>query len=262
MSNYSILPNRRSIRLKGYDYSQEGLYFVTICVQDRVCLFGKIVTSPVPNFGPPSPQGEGKYMELNEFGKIAQQELLKTNDIRGNIEIDSFVVMPNHVHFIVHIVCDAVRRGELNSPENDNDENDNIQMGEFKLHLPENEDDENDNIQTGEFKLNLPENKNGGIKMVECNALNETGEFNTNIQMGECNKTGEFNSPQQTVGAMVRGYKSAVTKQLYALGFSGKLWQRNYYEHIIRTPESYERIANYIENNPACWDNDKFYLVS
>ena len=235
-------PHRRSIRLKGTDYSQEGLYFVTICVQDRVCLFGKIVTSSVPKFGPPSPQREGKYMVLNEFGKIAQQELLKTNDIRGNIEIDSFVVMPNHVHFIVHIVCDAVRRGELNSPENDNDEN--------------------DNIQTGEFKLNLPENKNGGIKMVECNALNETGEFNTNIQMGECNKTGEFNSPQQTVGAMVRGYKSAVTKQLYALGFSGKLWQRNYYEHIIRTPESYERIANYIENNPACWDNDKFHIVS
>jgi hypothetical protein len=58
MSKIPTQPHRRSIRLKGYDYSQEGLYFVTICVQDRVCLFGKIVTSPVPNFGPPSPQGE------------------------------------------------------------------------------------------------------------------------------------------------------------------------------------------------------------
>jgi putative transposase len=187
-------------------------------------------------------------MELNELGKIAQQELLKTTDIRWNIEINSFVVMPNHVHFIVHIVCDAARRGELHSPKNENVENDNIQ-------------------------LNFPENENCEMQMAECNALNETGECNANIQTGECNQ-GECNSPlppplrimpngtSQTVGAMVRGYKSAVTKQLYVLGFSGKLWQRNYYEHIIRTPESYERIANYIENNPACWDNDKFHIIS
>ena len=101
-------PHRRSIRLKGYDYSQEGLYFVTICVQDRVCLFGQV---------------EHKKMVLNEFGKIAQQELLKTTDIRVNVEIDSFVVMPNHVHFIVHISRDNARRGELHSPDNENIQN-------------------------------------------------------------------------------------------------------------------------------------------
>ena len=66
--------------------------------------------------------------------------------------------------------------------------------------------------------------------------------------------------PTGTVGAIIRGYKSAVTKQLYALGFVGKLWQRNYYEHIIRNPESYEQIANYIENNPLKWVDDRFHF--
>ena len=181
-------------------------------------------------------------MLLNEFGKIAEQELLKTTDIRENVEIDSFVVMPNHVHFIVHIKRDAARRGKLHLPEKENNE---MQMGECNV-------------------LNETGECNGNIQMGECNH----GECNINIQTGECNafnKEGECNSPlpphgtSQTVGAIVRGYKSAVTKQLNALGFSGKLWQRNYYEHIIRTPESYERIANYIAENPVRWEKDKFH---
>ena len=119
---------------------------MTICVQDRNCLFGLV---------------ENGEMVLNDFGKIAPDELLRTNDI------------------IVHITYDISRRGELHSL---NDGNGNIQMETFS-----NED--------------------------------------------------EFNSPQQTVVAIVWRYKSAVTKQLNVLGFSGKLWQRNYYEYIIRTPE-------------------------
>jgi putative transposase len=66
-------------------------------------------------------------------------------------------------------------------------------------------------------------------------------------------------SPSQTVGAIVRGYKSAVTKQLGLLGFNGKFWQRNYYEHIIRNEQSYQRISAYIVNNPSKWLDDTFY---
>lgn len=216
--------HRRSIRLKGYDYSQEGLYFVTLCVHDRVCLFGRV---------------ENGFMTLSDFGKIAQQELLKTNDVRPNVEINSFVVMPNHVHFIVHIMRDEAGRGKLHLPEK---ENAIVENG--ILHLPDEINIENnvDEIRYDELDVNQG----------ECN-------LNINNNQGECNSPLPMpHGTSQTVGAIVRGYKSAVTKQLNAMGFTGKLWQRNYYEIIVRTPESHERILNYIANNPANWKGDEF----
>lgn len=70
--------HRRSIRLKGYDYSQGGMYFITINVQDRKCLFGEIAN------------GE---MLLSEMGKIAYREWMLTPELRKNVELDAFVVM-------------------------------------------------------------------------------------------------------------------------------------------------------------------------
>jgi len=165
--------HRSSIRLKGYDYSQEGLYFITLCCQDRMCLFGDIIN------------GE---MVLNEYGKIAKNEWLKTPEIRPNVELCDFVIMPNHVHGIIRM-----GRGELHSPDN----------------------------------------------------------------RGECNSP--LRSPSQTIGAIVRGYKSSVTKNIVLLGFVGKIWQRNYYEHIIRDGKSFQTISEYIKNNPVNWKNDKFH---
>lgn len=164
MSNTTALPNRRSIRLKGYDYSSEGLYFVTLCVQDRVCLFGNIV--------------DGK-MILNDFGQIAERELIKTTEIRQNVEIDSFVIMPNHIHFIVHITRDNARRGEFHSPDLEKvmgEFNSPQPIGEIILLNPE-----------GEFNSPVRFDENGKIRDGECDTMNKMGEFNSNIQMGECN---------------------------------------------------------------------------
>jgi REP element-mobilizing transposase RayT len=88
--------NRHSIRLKGYDYSEEGAYFVTIVAFNREMFFGKVV------------EGE---MVLNDFGEIAKGEWLKTGEIRHNIEIneDEFCVMPNHFHGIIVISEDNGR---------------------------------------------------------------------------------------------------------------------------------------------------------
>jgi putative transposase len=80
---------RRSIRLKGYDYTRPGAYFITIVTKNRECLFGEIT------------KGE---MRLNEWGRIAHAEWLKTADIRREIELDEFVIMPNHIHAIIFIV--------------------------------------------------------------------------------------------------------------------------------------------------------------
>ena len=81
--------HRRSIRLKEYDYSQPGAYFITICTHQRENLFGEIV--------------DGK-MRINEYGQIAQEEWQKTALIRTEIDLGEFVIMPNHFHGIIWIV--------------------------------------------------------------------------------------------------------------------------------------------------------------
>ena len=81
--------HRRSIRLKEYDYSQVGLYLITLCCQDRIHLFGEVVN------------GE---MILNELGQIAHDEWLKTLQVRDNINLHEFIVMPNHFHAIIEII--------------------------------------------------------------------------------------------------------------------------------------------------------------
>ena len=82
------LPNRRSIRLKGYDYRQEGMYFITICCYHRVCLFGNV--------------RDGK-MRLNEYGQVAHNKWLKLPDRFNRMEKDVFQIMPNHMHAIVSL---------------------------------------------------------------------------------------------------------------------------------------------------------------
>jgi len=86
--------HRRSIRLQGYDYSQAGAYFATICTQNRECLFGEIVN------------GE---MWLNDAGKMIQAVWDEIPAYYLGIDIDSFIVMPNHIHGIVVIVGAAPR---------------------------------------------------------------------------------------------------------------------------------------------------------
>lgn len=89
MSNYNPkYHHRRSIRLKGYDYTQEGLYFITLCIQDREPIFGEIKN------------GE---MHLNAFGKIAENEWLNTPNIRDNVSLHEHIIMPNHMHGIIEI---------------------------------------------------------------------------------------------------------------------------------------------------------------
>ncbi|MGZ5303415.1 MAG: hypothetical protein ACXWDO_04835, partial [Bacteroidia bacterium] len=92
------LHKRRAVRLKEYDYVQEGLYFITICCFEKKCLFGKV---------------ENAEMILNDFGKIAHENWLKTSDLRPEISLDVFTIMPNHMHAIINIKS---RRGVSHTP--------------------------------------------------------------------------------------------------------------------------------------------------
>ena len=189
---YNPAHRRRNIRLKGYDYSQAGMYFVTICVQKRNCLFGEIV------------DGE---MILNDAGKMTEKWCAELPHKFSNITMDVYVIMPNHFHAI--IVNNGVGADLRVSPNKNTDSDKNI--------------------------------------------LNEHGDI-----LDE--HTG---SP---LHAIVQWFKTMTTNEyirgIKMLGwqpFDKKLWQRNYWEHIIRNEQSYQNIANYIINNPVNWENDKFH---
>ena len=88
MLGVAMKRDRQSYRLKGYDYSGCGCYYVTICTQGRKCLLGELVN------------GE---MVLNRCGQIAREEWLRSADVRAELRLDAFVIMPNHVHGVVFI---------------------------------------------------------------------------------------------------------------------------------------------------------------
>ncbi|MFH1077149.1 MAG: transposase [Pseudomonadota bacterium] len=176
--------HRCSIRLKGYDYSQAGLYFITICTQNKLCLFGGI---------------ENRDMILNDAGQMVErqwQELIYRFD---NIRLHEFIVMPNHFHGIIEFV---------------------------------------------------------GVPLV--GTRNTGGTYNTGI--------GQPQGIAPTVGDVVGAFKSLTAndyiqnvKQNNWQPFNQKLWQRNYYEHIIRNEKTYFEISEYIQTNPLKWQEDKYY---
>ncbi len=84
-----LIHHRRSVRLKGYDYASAGSYFITLCCQNRRHLFGHI---------------ENKEMVLNQFGQIVEEQWLALPERFPNVALGSFVIMPNHVHYIVDIL--------------------------------------------------------------------------------------------------------------------------------------------------------------
>ena len=95
MSTNSNLPNRRSIRLKNYDYSQKGSYFITIVTQNRKHLFGKI---------------EDGKMILSSVGKIVEDEWMNTIQLRPNVVLGEFIIMPDHMHMIVTIITQIEKK--------------------------------------------------------------------------------------------------------------------------------------------------------
>ncbi len=191
--------HRRSIRLKGYDYSQAGLYFITICVQNREWLLGEIH------------DGE---MVLNDAGKMTENWYYELENKYNDIKCHAMVVMPNHVHFIIENVGTNVRANLCVRPSNDDN------LGEKIL---------------GEKIL--------GEKILGEKILGE-----------------HIGSPLRDI---IRWFKTMTTnnyirgvKQCNWMPFDGKLWQRNYYEHIIRNEREYLNITDYIEKNPMKWDAD------
>ncbi len=185
--------HRRSIRLPGYDYARAGAYFVTICTYQRECLFGEIA---------------GGDMRLNPLGQIVQEEWLKTAVLRPRVRLDTFVVMPNHVHGIIILNDD---RGGT--------------------------DDRRGTLQRA-----------------------PTIELRTHHPLQRAPTRERFGQPtSDSIPTIVRLFKSATTKRINEMRKTPgvPVWQRNYYEHIIRTADELYRIQEYIAANHLRWHLDR-----
>jgi len=175
--------HRRSIRLRDYDYAQAGAYFVTICTHERRCLFGRI---------------GGGEVRLSSIGRIVEEEWRRTADVRPDVDLDAFVVMPNHIHGII----------VLTRPD----------------FLPV-----------------------GATRWV---ARSPTPTPRS--------RTPPKGPPPGSLGAIVSQVKSVVTKRVARSGDDATfpLWQRSFYEHVVRNDRQLERFRTYVIANPAVWTDD------
>ena len=192
---------RRSIRLKGYDYSQPGAYFVTICTQNGECLFGRVI--------------DGR-MQLNDAGRMVQSVWDEMLDHYPGVGIDAFVVMPNHVHGIIVLTGDIVGATPRGCPDGGLITYD--QDGQARGPAP-----------TGESRGDVPANRMSLSDVVH--------------------RFKSFTTAKYRHGVKHAGWPP----------FPGKVWQRNYWEHVIRDERALQQIREYVVNNPARWAEDRMH---
>ena len=182
--------HRRSIRLRGWDYTAAAAYSVTIVTHERDMLFGEIV---------------GGEVVLSTFGHVAAEEWARTAAVRANVELDEFVVMPNHIHGIVWVTSrppDAALPADVGARHR---------------------------LDEGARHRLAPTGGGRGISVAA-----------------------------GSLGAVIAGYKSAVARRINDLrGTPGEpVWQRNYYERIVRNERELAAIRLYILENPRNWEVD------
>jgi len=163
------LPVRKKIRLKGYDYSQSGYYFITICVKDGHEMLGKIDVNVGTNCVRPL---------LSEIGVVIENEIYILSNTYDHVFVDKYVIMPNHIHMIIVMTNDG------RTMTND-----------------------------------------GRTQFVP------------------------------TISRIIKQFKGSSTKKI---GFS--IWQSRFHDYIIRNEEEYRRIWQYIDENPAKWAEDCYYI--
>jgi len=201
-----------SNRWQFWNYSAPGSYFITICIQDREEILGRIVNG---------------IMQLSEWGKIAASEFINIPQYHKRVNLDRWVIMPNHVHCII----------TLGSWDYDN--------GVSAI---------GDDVIVSE------------TSKTECTPVDKIREF---YLPGYITPTPSSTDDIKQYRALRRKmlipkiigkFKMITSKQMNILRNTPerKNWQHDYYDHVIRDPQRYMRIEQYIINNPLKWNNDRF----
>jgi len=224
----SNIHHRRSIRLKRYDYTQRGAYFVTICTHQRNCLFGEIVDGEI---------------KLNTNGEIARGSWLSIPRHFKNVELDEFVIMPNHLHGIIIIDSSEVV-GEALANQDFSQLFSEV-VGEA---LANQDFSQLFSEVAGEALANQDFSKQQNLSS-QC--------FAPTVHTGETVKIN--GTKPQSLAAITQNYKSVSTRQINRMNKAkgNVIWQRNYYEHIIRNEEALNNIREYIVNNSINWVKDQ-----
>ncbi|MBC8172676.1 MAG: transposase [Chitinophagales bacterium] len=196
------MKERKNIRLRNYDYSSDGLYFITICTKNRENHFGEIAAvDTVGIVGTSHVMSQrSQQMVLNEIGKIADEYLNDIPQHFSHVEMDEFIIMPNHVHCI--LVLDKSLVG--------------VGVGVGTRHV-----------------------------VSQHHVVSQPTQYN------------QFSKPiTGSVSVIIQQYKSSVKRWCNKNGHEYFQWQSRFHDHVIRDGESYERIKNYIINNPSHWNDD------
>lgn len=201
--------HRRTMRLREYDYAKAGAYFVTICMQDRANVLGEVVDG---------------VMRTNDAGQMVNTVWTELPVFYPGVDIDGFVVMPNHIHGIVLLVG-AAPRGRPGSPAAHG--------------IGENDDAQLEICETESITNNVRTLKPGRPR----------GAAPTDVGLSLADVVHRFKT------MTTNRYADGVRQSGWA-HFHGRLWQRDYYEHVIRDEASLNRIRRYIEENPMMWADD------
>jgi REP element-mobilizing transposase RayT len=220
---------RHSLRLAHYDYIRAGAYFITLCAFRRELLFGAIA---------------GGEVRLSAAGQIAAEEWERSAEIRAEIELDAWVVMPNHLHGIV-VITDSSAGAHGDGTAGD---------------MPSVGADGRPPTATiaqpcgahGRASIDIPPSvgAHGRATPGLPPSVGATGRSPLQRPRGP---------EKRSLGAFVAGFKSAATQRINESRRAPGLpvWQRNYYEHVIRNEQDLARIRAYIAGNPARWAEDE-----
>ncbi|WP_290996579.1 transposase [Gordonibacter sp.] len=161
---------RNSLRLRSWDYSNPGCYFVTACTFERLPLFGyiEVIDEGFSHMA---------RMRLSDQGRLCKSAILSASETYGQVDVDTFVVMPNHIHLLVHL---------------------------------------QDSLQDG--------------------------------------------TPRSLLSRFVGFIKGRVTREARKTWPEAQIWQKYFYDHVVRDEADYLRIWEYIENNPARWAQDRYWF--
>ncbi len=200
----------QSTRLQNWDYGWNAGYFVTICTANRQCYFGEI---------------QNNKMVLSNIGVIADILWFEIENHAQNVELDAFVVMPNHIHGI-------------------------IVLNNFILDDDKTKIDDVDDCETNDFDTNV-----GTRHALSLLQSPKPPQPTSSVQI--IGQQRFQNQGKNTLSSIIGAYKSAVSKHAHRLGFDFA-WQSRFHDHIIRNDAEYQRIKNYIISNPENWHKDTF----
>jgi putative transposase len=233
--------HRQSLRLKGHDYTTPGGYFITICAHQRQHLFGEVV---------------GGQMQLNQLGIIVQAHWRRLPQHHPNLQLDAFITMPNHIHGILMITPPAaqanpVRAGSASNPSH------TTNHPQAKPALPSHKNSAASDFSLDEMGAGL------GAELLQLEHIDgcKPAPAGDGIIYG-CKPAPAGDgiiygaaSSMHGIPEMIRQFKTFSARRINQVRKTQgcSVWQRNYYEIIVRDEIALTRIRTYIQRNPLAW---------